>query len=347
MRIDRFIKKMAAAAACVLVAGSLLAGCASGSGEASAYDPQAVCARYGDTEISAAEVSYYVRDAQSMYEMMYGSQSSDLWNMQISEYVTLEDAVKESTLNEVHQTYILMDHADDVGVALTDDQIALAHDAADRYYEANQGAATDAIGIEREEYYPFFEHNALAVLVHEAAVADVDTNVSDEEARHCTVQVLRLDDASSDYDAEAVKDEVLALLEGGSTPEEAAAEHEEEGLSFTEYQVGAGEQEDTFGQEAMSLAEGEFTAIHSDEAACWYVVYCSEYMNEAATESGRAQVISQRQAEAFDAVYAEWRESAPEFVVDEDVLASIDMSVPMTSSGVSVVQPGSEDETEG
>ena len=139
----------------------------------------------------------------------------------------------------------------------------------------------------------------------------------------------------------------MASLEAGEDPEDIGAEHEEAGLSFIDYQVGEGDHEDTFGQEAMALSEGEFTAVHSDENGCWYIVYCTEYMNEAATESGRAQVISQRQAEAFDAVYAEWRESAPEFVVDEDVLASIDMSVPMTSSGVSVVQPSSEDETEG
>ena len=264
---------------------------------------------------------------QYLYEIMYGSQTDNVWELQISEYVTLEDAVKESALNEVHQTYILMDAAEDLGVALTDEQIAQAHEAADAYLEANAGPQVDAIGAETEDYYAFYEHNALAVLAHEALIANVDTEVSDEEARHCTVQVLTLDDASSDYDAETVKDDILGMLGDGSTTDEIGEAYEEEALSFSEYNVGIGDYTDSFGAEALDLEEGGFTAIHSDESGVWYIIYCSEYLNEAATESGRAAVIAQRQSDVFDAAYAEYRENAPAFTVDENVLASIDMSV--------------------
>lgn len=329
MRPMKLVKRCAAACAGLLLAGSLLAGCGSvrGSSANLEYDAHAVCATYGDTEISAAEVSFYVRNMQSMYEQMYGGQTEGLWDMQIRDYVTLADAVKESAVNELYQTYVLADKAEEMGLSLTAEQIAQAHEAADEFMETNAGAMVDAVGAETEDYYEIFERNALAMLAYQSVVENVDTEVSDEEARHCLVKVMRLYDNAEGYNAEETKDAVMALLDGGSTTEEIAEQYAEQELSFTDYTIGSGDYANSFGDEALELQEGEYTAVYSEEDHTWYVVYCAEYMNEEATESGRESVISIRRSDAFSEAYAEWRENAPAITVNEDVLASIDMSV--------------------
>ena len=315
------LKKAAVFAAVMALAASLLAGC---SGSGSDYNAHAAVATYGDTQIPAYEASYYIRTLQYTYEYIYGYEN--LWDAEIQEHVTMADMVNEMALKEVYQTYVLMDQAQQLGLELDEEQEAAVQAAVDSFMDTYPLPVYNAIGVEEDELYNVFEHNALAMLAYEYAIADVDTNVTQEEARRCAVSVISLYDSSTTYNAEDLKDDIMERLDAGIDMASAKDEFSSYSIVLSTYTVGAGDFESSFGPAAMELQEGEYTAVYSETIGAWYIIYCDSYMDEDATEAGYAEVISDREDALFEESYAGWKAAAPEFTVNASVLATIDYS---------------------
>lgn len=339
----RVWKNMLTAALVLGMAVSVLAGCGSAvKPEAYATTPVATV---GSETIYLDEANFYLRSDQYYYEMMYSYMygTSEIWDMEVSAGVTMADNLREGVLTTLRQTYILCSHADELGVSLSEADMAKVEQTIDNSLEQSDPELLKAVNMSRERMIEVMAKNALANRVWEAVVAAADTNVSDEEARCVGASYVQVREAAEgEAEAEEVSAKVKAqeiydAVRGGSTLTDAAAAYELTPTATT-YFTGDAFEEGSLGARALAMAEGE-SALFEIEGMGWYVMVLNSTMDEAATSSRRDSIIAERQAEVFDATYAGWQD-AVEFSVDEKVWKSVPF-------GTIYVMPTAEETTAG
>ena len=133
---------------------------------------------------------------------------------------------------------ILEQHQDEYNVSLTDDEKSKIDAAAQQFMDDNDQATIKAMGATKERVARVLELYTIRSKMSNAIVADVDTNVTDEEAAQKTIQYVVFSTAdTTDSDGKSVAltdDEKAALLEnankvryavaGGKTLEDAVKE---------------------------------------------------------------------------------------------------------------------------
>ncbi|MCI8513376.1 MAG: hypothetical protein HFI93_01915 [Lachnospiraceae bacterium] len=346
----RIGKRIAAGFLAAALTIGTLAGCSSSlRGVKKADYPALTAAVYGTQEIKLAEVNYYLRNLQYVYEMIYGSYyGEDMWTMTSGGPKTMEASVKESTLSKIYQIYVLNEKAAEWEIALTEEDQQKVEEAVDKYLEDTSEKILDEVGLDRDGLIELYRRNALANLVWEETVKDVSTEVSDEEAAQRRITVIALNDNSEEFVAEELKEEILSALEEGKTMSEIA---EEKKLAASPYTLGEGDYADSIGPAAMALKEGEYDALHVEDYGTWYVIYCDSEFDETATETKKGSIVTERKAAAFEEVYTEWKAAAQTFEVDDDVVALLTMDTAMyvpetTTAGEEETSSEAEDETE-
>ena len=342
------MSRMKKAAACLLAAALMigsLAGCSSSLRGVKKEDyPALTAATYGDQEICLGEVNFYLRNLQYVYEMIYGTYYGDeMWDLAGSGSKTMGQSVKENVLSEIYQIYVLNGKAEELNVTLSEEDLAKVETAVDEYLEGTPQTILDETNLSREELIGIYQRNAVANRVWEAAVKDVDTEVSDEEACQRKVTVMVLSDSSEEYVSEEMKDEVLASLKDGLTMSEIA---DEKGLTASPYTMDEGDYADTIGPAAMALEEGGYDAVYNETNKAWYVLYCDSEFDEEATESRKAEIVEERKSAAFEETYKQWKTEAAEFKVDEDVIALLDFKTAMYVAETTAAGSSEEETTE-
>lgn len=331
----RFAKKMLAAALTAVLAVSVLAGC--GTTVKPADYATTVVATMGDEKIYLDEANMYLKSDQYYYEMMYTYMygSADIWNLPVSNgKETMADTLRANTLTMLRQTYILCSHAEELGISLSEEDMAKVEKAVDQSIGQGDDKLIDAIGVSRERMIGIFAKNALANRVWESVVSAADTNVSDEDARCIGTSYVLVTEAEKKDDDKAEDEtekdtrpakvraqEVYDAVKGGSTLKDAAEAHDMKVVDKSYYTKDAF-QEGSAGFQAMGMAEGDVKLFQVEDEG-WYVMVLNSTMDEKATETKRESIITARQAEVFNAKYAEWQEAAPEFVVNEKVWRSV------------------------
>lgn len=336
----KFWKNMLAMGTALVLAGSMLAGCGS-SVKPEAYATTPV-ATLGDETIYLDEANFYLRSDQYYYEMMYTYMygTSDIWDMEVTTGVTMADNMRESVLATLRQTYILCSHAEELGVSLSDADLAKAEETVDRSLEESAPELLERLNMSRERMVEIVAKNALANRVWEAVVAAADTDISDEEARCIGVSYVLVGETRAEEETQAegtepaatvspkvTAQEIYDMVRGGSTLEEAAAAYALTPTSTT-YFIGDTFEANTPGAHALALdqaveLDGNGYELFQVEGTGWYVMVLDSHMDEEATNARRDSMIAERQAVVFNEKYAEWQEASPEFVVDDKVWKSV------------------------
>ena len=312
------MKKRTAFFAAVLLCLAMLSGCGSNLAGKTVNDYKDITvATLGSDRINLAEVNYYLRDTQELYERFYSASTQDnIWNTEYSDTMTFGEYIRSVMINRVYQTHLLNSKAGELGVSLGEEEKQKVQDAVDSWLETASENMKEAVGTDRDTLVSIYENNALANLVYEAMVADVDRNVSDEEARQWSVSVVTLSGTSETYNAEEVKDQLMESVANGETLSDAAAALDL-GISATSYTLGTDGYASSFGPTAVTMSTGETKEVYSESTGSWYVITCLDDFDEHATEHKKEDIIAGRQSELFQEKYAEYKATAPEFKVNE------------------------------
>ncbi len=311
-------RKAAALLAAVCLMAGVFAGCGSVSSREIKDYPDITVATFGSEKINLAEVNYYMRSLQYAYELYYGSYYGDeLWTQDYNESLNYGEYIRSMMVNKVYQIHLLNQHAAELGVSLSDEDKAKVEEGVELFLTTGAENVLAATEMDREDVVAIYENNALANRVYEAMVADIDREVDEESIHKWEFKVVSLDSASETYDAQEVRDGILAAMDEGTDIDTAAAEYD---LTATVYHIGEGEYAQTLGPTALALSTGEYDSCFSTDNGYYYVIYCVDDYDEEATEAARQEVIAEREAAKFTEVYTGWVESAPELKVDEDVL---------------------------
>ena len=205
--------RLAVAGLCFTLTAGILTGCSGNSGKAIiTLDGQ-------KTEYAVANIM--LRYSQAQMQAFYGAYLGDnLW----SQY---GDSTKSTMMDTLKQMLILEQHQDEYNVSLTDDDKKKIDEAAQQFMDDNDQATLKSMGATKERVARVLELYTIRNKMSNAIVADVDTNVTDDEAAQKTINYVVFSTAdTTDSDGNKVvltDDEKAALLANAQKVRDAAA----------------------------------------------------------------------------------------------------------------------------
>lgn len=279
------------AAVCVLCMSLLLGGCRIGNREivvsGTLTDKQVF--KINKTACGLKEARVYLTNYQNIYGTAYGI---DLWKHDFGEN-SLEKYVKDITLEKLAYVVTMDLLAESQGVALTEEEMAQAGEAAKEYYASLSQEEIEYLGVTESDILEYYSHYALARKLYQSLTSSVNEEVSDDEARVIEMMQIFVRDGTK-------ASEVAARLENGDDFASVANNYNQ--LSAIQVTVSRDELPEEVEQVAFQLDDGETSGkIETDGG--YYFVKCLNKYNEELTEANKSNIVEKREKEAFDDVY--------------------------------------------
>ena len=334
------MKEMTKKTAVVAMAGIMAAGMLTGCGEKK-LDGSKTVATVDGTEIPLGVVSLSVRDGQMQTEAMYrsymGGSDFSIWDTEAEEGKTYGEQLVEQALEDVELMYIMKEKAADYDVELTDDDEKAIEEAAASFMEANSDEAIADLAVTEDQVKTFLELETYKQRIHDPIIADVDKDVSDEEAQQSSFSYVSIStaDLSDDEikqkkeDAQKIQDELTKDPEGDFDEIAKSVDDSYSSLEGTFDANDTSDDEDsededseedsstsssTYPDEVIkvlrTLDDGEVApdVIETDTAN--YVVKLNQKNDEEATETKKESIISTREQDLYTETTDKWMEDA-------------------------------------
>ena len=307
-----------AAALCVCLSFSVLTGCT--KKEKKADNTAALLTMKDGGSISAGAANLYLRYQQAEFETGIGaflkSYYGEIWNADLTGTgEAYGNTFKAQVLEDLEHMLLTQAHASDYDVELSDEEKSAISDAADAFLSANSEETLEKMSATRESVEELLTLYTIREKTETAMSADVDTEVSDEEAAQRTVSYVAFV-AQTEAVTEEIESVSEAVSEAAGEVEEAVSEAVAE--AETEVKTKSADVSETEIDEAVEAATEEV----GENAA--------ENETEAETETESPEMIEARElalerAEAFLTVAMsteDFSAAADEVTADESAHAS-------------------------
>lgn len=346
--MKNYLKKAAVLALTGALAMGSVTGCSSN------VDGTKTASTVNDEEIKLGTVNFMLRYQQAqtaqMYAMYFGSDAG-IWDTVADEESgeTYGEQTVTSVLEQVEDMVILRQHAADYDVTITDEEKEKITAAAQSFMEANDEATLTKLGVDQSAVEEMLELSTYNQKMFDPIVADVDTEVSDEEAAQTGVTYVSVapaeeeaEDSEDEESAEAtdnkvqaqqILDEVLATADADM---DAIAKSVDENLSATTTSFTTNpsedEEEDSTSsvpqeiQDAVkNLKDGEVASELIDIDGTYYVVRLDAAFDKEATDSQKDTIVNQRKQDAYTEITDGWREEST-ITVDDKVMKALKLT---------------------
>lgn len=352
------MKKMSKRAAVAALAGVMAMGLLTGCGEKK-LDGTKTVATVNGTEIPMGVLSIMVRQSQAQTEAMYasfmGGSDFAIWETEAEEDKTFGQQAVEQSLEELETMYIMKEKAADYGVEVTEeDQKAIAEAAAE-FIKANSQETIEKLAVTEEQVKTYLELRTYEARMHDPIVADVDTEVSEEESQQSSFSYVSISTADlEEKEIKKKKEEAQEILDNMKKDPKAdfeevvkAVNEEYTALDGTFDTTAPKDEEDASSsypakvlEVLRSLKDGEMGPDVIETDTGYYVVRLDKINDEEATADKKDSIIEERKSELYTDTTASWREEA-EITVDKKVLKTLTItdnnkfviSVPETEEG--------------
>lgn len=312
-----------------VMAVACLTGCSLGS---TSEQSKTLLFSYDGSDVYLDEAWVYAKIAQTGYESQYAATFGDsMWSMPIGQDndgkpVTMEDMVKQNVIAQIKQVKVLNKKAKELKVTLTEEEKETAKKNAKTFADAAEGKAIfKETGANQKLMQKIYEENALASKVQQEVVKDVDTKVSEDEARQTTVYKLVFATTKTDSKTGKVSDlsdteksaqkeqaeKAYKEIQGGKTIEELAKLHELEATANETYGAGEAKGGKAFEKAMAGLKDGEISEVLTTDEG-YVVAKLVAYTDEAATAKKKESIVAGRQSEDYQKQYQEWTKALDE-----------------------------------
>lgn len=342
----KIVKKTALAALAGVMAAGMLTGC----GEEEKVDGTQTVATVNGEDIPMGILSLMVRQSQAQAEAMYasfmGGTSYEIWDAEAEEGKTYGEQAVEETLEQIELMYILREKAPDYKVTVTEEDETAIADAAAAFIKANSEETLEDLAVTEDQVKTYLELQTYQERMHDPIIADVDTNVSDEEAQQSSFTYVSLSTADlSDDEIEQKKEDAQKILD--AMKEDPDADFNETAKSVSEdytaldgtFDTNESEETETDGEEMTSsstypdevtdvlrtLDDGELGPDVIETDTAYYVVRLNKKVDEEATENKKESIITDRENELYTDTTQQWLDEA-DVTVDEDVLKTLKLT---------------------
>ena len=301
--------------ALMLLSAAALAGCGKGEGE----KPRIVLTtgfaddevfRVEDMSCTSSEVMVYLVNLHDQYESAFGS---GIWDTKVGDS-TLEESIRQTVLARLAKIKMMNLLAAKYDISLTREEEELAEAAAEEYFSGLTLPEIGAIGgIRKEDVARMYKEYALSEKVYEQLTADVNTEVSDDEARIIAVEQIGL--LTYTEDGEGVRTEKdTASKQRALEKAERIKKRLDEGEEFSTLCVlyneapsdsagiAAGQGSEAAAQACTNLAEGEISDIVETEDG-YFIYRCVNTFDREQTTGRKDEIVRERKKAAFTAIY--------------------------------------------
>ena len=262
--MSKYGKRILATGMCVAMTAGLLTGCSSSTDK--------TVAKMGDTEITLGEAEFMLRYNQAKTQGYLGAMFGGETNVFLQDLTgsgqAYGETVKESVMNDLKEMTILEQHMSDYNVELTEDEKSAIEEAAKEFMAANDKDVLKEMAATEETVTRILTLYTIQSKMETAIEADVDTEVSDDEAAQKSIQYVYFTIPETESETEDATD---ANSEGAGeatteTESEEASEAETETESETATEV-ATETESEETSEAETETESEAASENETEEA--------------------------------------------------------------------------------
>ena len=334
--MNKIGKRIMTAGLCVGLSMLALTGCSSKNNK------DTVVATVGETKVKLGEMMVAMRVNQANTETYLGSlfgEGVNLWEQDLTGYGTpYGDTFKESMLETYKEMVILEAHMADYGVEITADETAAIEAAAAQFVADNDEKALKAMYADEETVARVLTLYTIQSKMESAIIADVDRNVSDEEAAQKSIEYTLFSTAATtddegntveltDEEKEAVKQQAqdtIDLVKGGMALADAVKEVNEDKTTITNTYGADSVLSEALTTAADTLADGEVYAEPVEVESGWYVVQMISTFDEEATAEEKEDIIADRETELYNEVLAGWEPEVYE--VDSEVWGAVDFA---------------------
>lgn len=326
----RLMKKLVGLALTMSLACGMLVGCVS----APEIEEDAVVATVNGEDISLGFANFYARYEQSYMETYYMYfYGDDMWSSE-SDGLTYEDEYKATIIATIEQLIATRQYAEELGLSLTDDELAEIQVVAEEMYNDNSEEARETASVTVDNIAELLELYIMEEKCRLEIIKGIDTEVSAEESDQKAGTYVLLEFTTEDEDGNevdmtddelaAVEEELEALLAAGEESGDLYTAAEELGYTPVEFNFNI----DTTAYDANlcaaldELSEGEFTGVI--ESTSYYIVgqLTSEY-DEEATALEVETILTEREDALYTEEITELMANAT-ISVDEEVWATVE-----------------------
>lgn len=298
--------------------------------------PEETAATLGDQTVSAGLVNFICKYQKASIDDTYVAYfGEDFWGKDMYGYgTTMEEDLKTSIMNVLHELYTVKAHVADYKVALTEEETAAIKKAAQAFIAANSEAALEELGATEEIVTEMLTLYTIQAKMYDAIIVDVDRNVSDVEANMRGITLVQIDltgkyDDKGNYvkytDAEkkAVKATAEKILaDAASVGLDKAAKNHKYTASDTAYNQKDTSMDKTLLEALNALKVGETSKLIETKSYI-YIATIDEDVDKKATEENREAIIAERESKHYSDKLKAWQKDDG-WKVDEDVVERIE-----------------------
>lgn len=264
---------------------------------------------------------YQQANVEDYYKSMMGAKSSsELWSKDLyGNGTTMEDTMKDSVMEQLHEMYTLQAHMKDYDVSVTKDEKAAIKKAAQQFISDNSSEALKEMTADEDTVEELLTLYTIRSKMQKAIEAEADTNVTDEEANERGYTMMTISTTSHQDDSgntvEYTDDEKKQLKEtankiedavkNGKTLEDAAKDEDQQ--TTTGAYASDDSTLDTSVKKALDdLKEGETSDVIETDSAL-YIVHLDSETDKDATEKNRQNIIDKRKSDHYNEVLEGWQ----------------------------------------
>ena len=259
------------------------------------------------------EAYVYLSNIENQYSSIFGE---EIWQTSHNG-VSLEDNVRNSVLGRLTKVKLMDMLASSKEIKLSSEEKSLAKKAAKEYYNGlNSETISKMAGIKENDVLNMYEDYALANKVYNQLTQDVNTEVSDDEARTVILKKMVF---TYKFINEAGIETTLPEESRNEKMSEANQARNEffEGADFDslinnysdgdneEVYVKKGELPIEIENAIFMLATNEITEV-LDDGNSFCIYYCVNPNDSTRTDGSKADIVKQRRKAIFDSIYDEF-----------------------------------------
>lgn len=328
MRKKRLVPLLLAAA----LGAAVLTGCGN------TIDGEKTGATLNEENISLGFMNFMARYQQAIYDGQFSAMfGAGMWSQDLfNDGTDMETSVKKNVAENIEILYLLEDHMEDYKVEVTEEEQQKIKEAAEKFMADNTNGAIKQIGATQEYVEQMLRLNTIQSKMRKAMDAEVDTEVSDEEAAQKTISYVEVkNDSTTDEEGkekeytEEEKEDLKKKLETfaselkASSPEEFKTAAEGAGYTAAQKSYGADEEslDKALVEAADKLKEGEISQVITGESS-YFLVRMDSTFDKDATEKKKDEIVEQRKNDHYKEVCDGYKEGV-KYEVNEKEWAKV------------------------
>ena len=201
------MKNLKAKAVCAVLTASMAAMGLTGCGSDN-VDGTKTAITVNDESITLGQANFMLRYQQAtMYNYysqlysMYGMQMpSTMYDQEGDDGKTTGETFKDQALETIEKELLMRQHAEEYGISLTDEEKEQAKEAAQAFADKNGDDVMKKLHATVEDIQDALELYVIQSRIYDPIIADVDTEVSDEEAQQTTISYITVSTAGTEKD---------------------------------------------------------------------------------------------------------------------------------------------------